>query len=143
MIDASSRVGFSRKHNKHPPSLCGDSRCMSVRYGATGWVNPSLGTVMKEHRRGRVGRAVLHRNSLSRPSSPTSMRNKGPHRPMQKSGIPFIPVHFIDSNSSFLITLKERHCLMYCIECLQFYVLSECVPFFSFFTVPSCSFRDT
>lgn len=110
----------------------------------TGWENPSLGTVMKEHRRGRVGRAVLHRNSLSRPSSSTSMKNKGPHISVHKSGILFIPGHFINGNSSFLMTLKERHYLMYYAECLQFYVLSECVKFFSFFfTVPSCSFRDT
>lgn len=91
----------------------------------TGWENPSLGMVMKEHRRGRRGRAVLHRNSLSRPSSPTSMKNKGPHRAVHKSGIPFIPGHFINSNSSFLMTLKQRHCLMHCAECWRFYVLSE------------------
>lgn len=112
----------------------------------TGWEDPSLRTVMKEHRRGRVGRAMLHRNSLSRPSLPTSMKNKGCHRSMHKFGILFIPGHIINSDSEFLMTLKQRHCLMYCLECLQFYVLSECVWFFSFlffFTVPSCSFRDT
>lgn len=103
----------------------------------TGWENPSLGMVMKEHRRGRVGRAVLHRNSLSpTPSSPTSMKNKGPHRSVHKSGILLIPGHFINSNSSFLMTLKQRHYLMYFTKCLQFYVLSECAKFFQFFLCP-------
>lgn len=93
----------------------------------TGWEDPSLGTVMKEHRRGRVGRAVRHRNSLSRPSSPTSMKNKGPRRSVHASGILFIPGYIVNSDSDFLMTLKQRHYLMYCPECLQFYVLSECV----------------
>lgn len=83
----------------------------------TGWENPSLGMVMKERRRGvrgRRGRVVLHHNSLSKPSSPTSMKKTGPHWRVRESGVPFTPtLHLFNDFET------DRHLLMDSAKCLQ------------------------